>query len=111
MMKKVTILLLIFLCLFLNIIGLNPVFAVDTTFKEGIYTLADINVSPDNAYTIKNVSKTNRVRVLIYDENHKDIQTIKLEPDSIEKDAITIQPNYVIIVAGYGEVTITPKSP
>ena len=39
------------------------------------------------------------------------IQTIKLEPDSIKINTITIQPNYIFVVAGDGEVTITPKSP
>ena len=42
MMKKFTILLLIFLCLSFNIIGLKPAFAVDATFKEGIYTFSDL---------------------------------------------------------------------
>jgi len=111
MMKKFTILLLMLLCLFFNIIGLNPAFAVAATFKEGIYTHADIDASPGNAYIIKNVSKTNGVRVIIYDEDHKDMQTIKLQPDSTEVDVITIQPNYIIVVVGYGEVNITPKSP
>jgi len=110
MMKKITILLLIFLCLLFDIIGLKPAFAVATTFKEGMYTFADLDVSPGNAYTIKNVSLKDSVRILIYDEDHKDMQTIKLEPNSIEINAITIQPNYIIVVAGNGEVTIAPKS-
>ena len=109
MMKKFTILLLIFLCILFNIIGLIPAFAVAANFKEGIYTFADLDVSPSNAYTIKNVSPKDSVRILIFDEYNKYMQTIKLEPDSIEKDAITIQPNYIIVVAGNGEVTITPK--
>ena len=111
MMKKCTILFLIFLCLFFNVIGLKVAFAVDATFKEGIYTVANFDASPSNAYIIKNVSKTNGVRVIIYDEDHKDMQTIKLQPDSTEVDVITIQPNYIIVVVGYGEVNITPKSP
>ena len=110
MMKKFAVLFLIFLCLFFNTIGLKAAFAVATTLKEGIYNLSDIDVSPSNAYTIKNVSKTDSVRVLIFDEYQKDMQTVKLEPDSIENDAITIRPNYIIVVAGNGEVTITPKS-
>lgn len=107
-MKKVTILLLIFLCLLFNTIRLKPVFAVTTNFKEGIYNFTDFDVSSGNTYTIKNVSTKDRVRILIYDEDNKDIQSIKLEPDSMEVNSI-IQPNYIIVVVGNGEVTITPK--
>jgi hypothetical protein len=110
-MKKFIILFLIFLCLFFNIIGLNPTFAVAATFKEGIYTIADFNASPGKVYTIKNVSKTNSVRVFIYDEDYMEMQNMKLEPDSTEIDTIPIQANYILIIAGDGEVTITPKSP
>jgi hypothetical protein len=90
--------------------GLKPAFAVAATFKEGIYTSADLDVSPSNNYTIKNVSKTDSVRILIFDEYQKDMQTVKLEPDSIENDDIMIQPNDIIVIAGNGEVIITPKS-
>jgi len=111
MMKKFTILLLIFLCLTFNVIGLKPAFAVAATFKEGIYTLADFNGSPDTVYTIKNVSKTNGVRVFIYNEDYVNMQIMKLEPNSIKIDTIPLQANYTLIVVGYGEVTITPRSP
>lgn len=111
MMKKFTILLLIFLCLTFNVMGLKPAFAVAATFKEGIYTLADFNVSPNNVYTIKNVSKTTGVTVLIYNEDFVNIQIMKLEPDSITIDTIPMKANYTLIVVGYGEITITPKSP
>ena len=110
-MKKCTILFLIFLCLFFNVIGLKVAFAVDATFKEGIYTVANFDASPSNAYIIKNVSKTNSIRILIFDQYNNDIQTIKLEPVSIENDVITIRPNYIIVLVGNGEVMITPKSP
>ncbi len=110
-MKKFIALFSIFLCLSFNIIELKPTFAVATTFKEGIYTLADFNGSPDNAYTIKNVSKTNGVSVFIYNKDYANMQIIKLEPDSKKIDTIPMQTDYMLIVVGYGEITITPKSP
>jgi hypothetical protein len=39
------------------------------------------------------------------------MQFIKLEPDSIEKDTIPLQANYIVIVVGNGEITIAPKLP
>ena len=111
MMKKFTILLLIFLCLSFNIIGLKSAFAVAATFKEGIYTLTDFNISPNNVYTIKNISKANGVSVFIFNEDYVNMQIMKLEPNSIEIDTIPMQAKYILIVVGYGEVTITPRSP
>jgi hypothetical protein len=54
-MKKFTILFLIFLCLSFNIIGLTPAAAVPDTFKQGIYTSADLKVAPGNVYSITNI--------------------------------------------------------
>lgn len=109
-MKKVAILILIFLCLIFNVNGLKYACAVDSTFKEGIYTITDLNLSPDTVYTIKNVSKSKAVGVFIYDEDYVNMQFIKLGPDSIKKDTIPMQANYIFIVVGDGEITIIPKA-
>jgi len=108
-MKKLTILVVIFLCLLINSTGSNTVFAATTILKQGIYTLTDFETSPNNIYTIKNVSNTNSVSIFIYSENFVDMQSIKLEPNSNEINTIPMQPNYNFIVVGDGEITITPK--
>lgn len=109
-MKKCTVLFLFFLCLNFNIIGLKYAHAATITFKEGIYTLADLNASLDNVYNIKNVSNTNGVRVFIYDEDDEEVQIMKLKPDSIETETIPFQANYKLVVVGNGEITVTQKS-
>lgn len=110
-MKKFTILFLIFLCLFSNIIGLKPVFSVSTTFKQGIYNLSDFEIASGNIYTVSNISKTNSVRVMIFNKNYIPIQDVKLEPNSLNVDTIPMTSEYIFVVTGGGEVTITPKSP
>lgn len=111
MMKKFTTLFLIFLCLSFNIMGLKPAFAVSDTFKQGIYKLSDFNISSGNIYTVSNISKTNAVHVFIFDKNYIPIQNIKLQPYSLNIDTVPMAPDYIFVVTGEGEVTITPKSP
>ncbi|GEP66542.1 hypothetical protein CBE01nite_43100 [Clostridium beijerinckii] len=110
-MKKFTILFLIFLCLFFNIIGLKSTFAVSGTFKQGIYNLSDFNISSGNIYSVSNISKTDSVRVFIFDKDYIPIQDIKLDPGSLNVDTIPMTSEYIFVVTGGGEVTITPKSP
>lgn len=109
-MKKFTILFLIFLCLFSNIIGLKPAFSVFPTFKQGIYNLSDFKISAGNIYTVSNISKTNSVRVIIFNKNYIPIQDVKLEPNSLNIDTVPMTSEYILVVTGNGEVTITPKS-
>ena len=109
-MKKIIILLLIFLCLLINSIGSNSVFAATAILKQGIYTPADFGTSSNNIYTIKNISNTHGVSIFIYSENFVNMQSIKLEANSNEIDTIPIQPTYNLIVVGDGEITINPKS-
>ena len=110
-MKRFTILFLIFLCLSFNIIGLKPAFAVSATFKQGIYKLSDFNISPGNIYNVSNISKTNSVRVFIFDKDYIPIQDVKLNPYSLNIDTVPMTSEYILVVTGGGEVTITPKSP
>lgn len=108
-MKKIIISFLIFLGVFFNTIPLKTVFAVEASFKEGIYSLADFNISSDNIYAVNNISKTDRVFVLIFDKDYTPIQHIRLEPYSLNIDTIPMEPEYLLVVTGNGEVTITPK--
>lgn len=110
-MKKLTILFLIVLYLFFNTIGLKPAFSISPTFKQGIYNLSDFKISSGNIYTISNSSKTNSVRVMIFNKNYIPIQDVKLEPNSSNIDTIPMTSEYIFVVTGSGEVTITPKSP
>lgn len=110
-MKKFTILLLFFLCLSFNIIQSKHTFAVSNTFKEGIYTFADLNTLPNNSFIIKNVSNTDSVHVFIFNEDLSITQSLKLEPNSQEYNTVPMKPNYILVVTGKGEVTVVPKSP
>lgn len=105
-MKKLTTLLLILICLSFNIIRVTPAFAV-TSFKEGIYQLSDFNISQSNNYTIQNISSTDTVFMIIFDDNQHELQSIHLSPKSINYRLVPLQPNYRIVLVGNGEVVIS----
>jgi hypothetical protein len=103
-MKKFTI-FLISLCLSFNIFLSVPTFA-STSFKEGVYQLSNFNISPNNRYTIQNVSPSDNVYVLIFDKNQLQIQSIRLEPHSENYSLLPLDPEYRIVIVGKGEVLI-----
>ena len=104
-MKKYTVLFLILICFSFNILIATPAFAV-INFKEGVYQLSDFNISPNNKYTIKNISTKDSVYVLLFDENQRQIQALILSPKSENYNLLDLKPNYRIAVIGNGEVTI-----
>ncbi len=103
-MKKF-IISLILLFLSFNIFLSISAFAI-ANFKEGIYQLSNFNFSPNNRYTIQNISPTQSVYILLFDENQLQLQSIRLRPNSESYSLLPLQPNYRIIVVGNGEVII-----
>ena len=104
-MKKYTVLFLILICLSFNILVATPTFAV-INFKEGIYQLSDFNILSNNRYTIKNISTSNSVYVILFDDNQRQLQSMTLSPKSEKYTLLDLKPNYRIAIIGKGEVTI-----
>lgn len=109
MMKRFTVIFLIFLCLTFNVIRLISVFAVGNIFTQGIYKLSDFNLSNTGIFTIQNVSETEGVYLYILDENQVVMESIRLVPSIQKLDTVPIKPNYIILIIGKGEVYITPR--
>ena len=105
-MKKFTVLFLFFLCLSFNMISVTPV-AADTNFKEGVYKAADFKFSSDNLYYVENVSPSDNVYVLLFDENQLQIQSIRLVPKSLKYNLLPLKPDYRIVIVGNGNVFIS----
>ena len=109
-MKRLTVLFLIFLCLTFAVIGLKPAFAVaiTNTFTEGIYTLSNFNPSKSSIYSVSNISSTDNMSIIITDEDHNIVQAIRLKPNSEKHNTIPILPNYKIVLLGKGVVYFNP---
>jgi len=100
-MKKLSVLLLIFLCL-----SFNTSASAVNVFKEGVYKAADFNFTPNNRYTVKNISAKDNVYLLLFDENQLAIQSIRLYPNSEKYNLLPLKPEYRIAIVGNGDVFI-----
>ncbi|MVX64966.1 hypothetical protein GKZ28_14830 [Clostridium chromiireducens] len=104
-MKKNITVTLILVCLFFNSLALIPSFAT-TSFKEGVYQLSNLNITPKNRYTIQNVSPDNSAYIALFDDEQRQIQSIHLPPKSENYSLIPLEPSYRIVIIGKGEVII-----
>lgn len=109
-MRRFIKVFLIILCLSFNIVTSKSAFAVSNVFKQGIYTLADFNVSDTGIFTIQNVSTTEGMYLFIFDENQVTMSSLRLVPSIQKLDTIPIKSNYTILIVGKGEVYISTKS-
>ncbi|MEG2290724.1 MAG: hypothetical protein RSA29_14700 [Clostridium sp.] len=107
-MKKFTGLFLIFLFLTFIAIGLKPAFAATNNFKEGVYKLSDFIPSRNNVYVFSNISSTDKIQMIIVDENQTIHQSIILSPNSEKHITLPILPNYTVTFLGKGEMYFYP---
>jgi len=105
-MKKFTSVFLISLFLSFNMLIVTSV-AETKVLKEGFYKATDLNLSPNIIYAIQNISPNNAIFVLIFDGNQNLQQSIRLKPQAQEYKLIPMQPDYRLVIAGNGEVSIS----
>ncbi len=109
-MRKFTVLFLIFLCLSFNIMGVtSSAVASSNLLKQGVYTLSDFNISPDNLYDVTNVSSTEDAYIIIFDENYAIMQSLRLSPNIKSFNLVPLKPSYKIVILGKTEVYIAPR--
>lgn len=104
MKKFITCIIILFLSFNMFTI---PSMAQPKTFREGIYNMQDLNLSPAATYTIKNISPNEYVYVIIFDANEIVQQLIQLNPQSGEYTLLPFQLGYRMLIVGKGEVVIT----
>lgn len=107
-MKKTIV--LFFITLFLSFtVFIVPSQAQNIALKEGLYKVSELNISPEEIYTIQNDSFTDRIQVFVFDENQIIVQSIRLRPQASKYELQTLQPNYRIGIIGNGEAIISKK--
>ena len=105
-MKKFIMLFLISLFLSFNM-RIVPSVAEIKVLKEGFYKSNDLNFSFNKIYSIENISPSDSVFVLIFDEYENLQQSLRLKPQSQKYNLLPFQPNYKIIIDGNGEVSFS----
>jgi hypothetical protein len=79
--------------------------------KEGIYSVSDLNLSPDKIYSIQNVSTDKVAFVMLFNDHDEFLQYIKLLPKSAKQRLLPIKPEYRIIITGETEVFVSNTEP
>lgn len=102
-MKKLTIILSIFLLISLNF---NTVAETKKTFSEGIYTINDLNLLPNVSYKVENISG-GKAFIGILNEDLVLEQSIRFEPKSLQYVLNPMQFGYKIVILGTGNLTFT----
>ncbi|CUU50042.1 hypothetical protein [Clostridium beijerinckii] len=109
-MKKFIFLFLIFLCLLSDFFEIITFAQLPTNvLKEGVYTVADLQVSPDNLYNITNVSSKEDAYIIIFDERYVIMQSLRLSPNIKSFNLVPLQPNNKLVVLGKTEIYIAPR--
>lgn len=102
---------LIIICFIISFFSFNmlaiPSTAQPKVFKEGIYTMQELNIFPNVTYTIKNTSPNEYTYVIVFDTNQVIQQLLQLNPQSEEYTLSPIQFGYKMLIAGKGEVAIS----
>lgn len=86
-------------------ISLMPL-AIGNIFKEGFYKPSDLNLTEKDYYNIQNISSTDNVYVLVFDQSHSLYQSIRMDPNS-PKYVLTLPTDSRIAIVGKGDVFIS----
>jgi len=84
-----------------------PSFAQPKSLKQGIYKIKDIDLSTNAPHYIQNNSPNEYAYIIISDTNQLNYQAIQLEPSSDRYTFQPLDPEYMLIIVGKGEVTIS----
>jgi len=98
--------ILVFLILMFLLFNLSASTFAANVFKEGVYKASDFNFSYGNVYNVQNVSPTESVYLLLFDENQLQVQSIRLIPKSGSYNLLPMNPDYRIAIIGNGDVFI-----
>jgi len=98
-MKKFALIFSFFLFLSFNI-NIITSFAQPTTtpsFSEGFYTINDLKLAPNSIYKVQNISP-NKVFMIVFDDDQRIQQSIRLEPNSPKYYLKPFQYYYKIVI-------------
>lgn len=104
--EKVYFCVFVFFCLSFTI-NIVPSMATSQVVKQGIYSIDQLNLSPNTKYTVQNNSFNDRVYIIVFDSKPNIIQAIRLRPQSKKYNLKPFENGYTILVIGNGEIDIS----
>ena len=105
-MKKFIFAFLFFFCLSFTI-NIVPSMAASQIVKQGIYSIDQLNISPDTKHTVQNNSFNDRMYIIVFDSKPNIIQAVRLRPQSKKYSLKPFEKGYAILVIGDDEIEIS----
>lgn len=81
--------------------------AISQVVKQGIYSIDQLNLSPNTKYTVQNNSFNDRMYIIVFDSKPNIIQAVRLRPQSKKYSLKSFENGYTILVIGDGEIEIS----
>lgn len=105
-MKKFIYIFFIFLFLSFTINTVATV-AAPESFSEGFYYAKDLNIMENVKYCVENISPSYDGYIIIFDDQQRTQQAVRLEHNSQKHILLPIKYNYKVVIIGQGEITFS----
>jgi hypothetical protein len=99
-MKKLIVVLSVFLFLSFNLNIIAAPTVQSKTFSQGFYNMKDLNLSENISYSIQNLDPHNSGLLIILDGNQVTQQFIRLMPQSPQYSLIPLRNDFKYIIYG-----------
>ncbi|WP_315072176.1 hypothetical protein [uncultured Clostridium sp.] len=105
-MKKYISVFFIFLFLSISISTVETI-AASGPFSQGFYSLKDLNLMENTNYSAQNVSHNYNAYLIIFDDQERIQESVRLEPQSLKHTLLPLKSNYNILIVGKGELAFS----
>lgn len=107
-MKKFTFILFIFSFIFFTF-NTSPNFSApySSIISEGFYSLPNLNLLENIEYFVQNTSPNYESFIIIFDNQGRIKQSVRLAPNSPKYTLLPLKNNYKIIVIGNGNLVFS----
>lgn len=105
-MKKYIFVFFIFLFLSISTSTVETI-AASGPFPQGFYSLKDLNLMENTNYSAQNVSHNYNAYLIIFDDQERIQESVRLEPQSLKYTLLPLKSNYNILIVGKGELTFS----
>ncbi|EKQ54878.1 MULTISPECIES: hypothetical protein [Clostridium] len=86
------------------IINTSNAVAQQKQYSQGIYSVRDLNLSPNMSPKVENISQNATATIIIFDSNQLMHQAFRLKPQSQKYNLLPIDYDYTFVIIGSGKL-------
>lgn len=105
-MKKYITVFFIFLFLSFTM-SIATTMADTKPFSQGFYTLKDLDLMENTNYAVRNTSTNYNAYLIIFDDQERIQESVRLEPQSLKHILLPLKSNYNILIVGKGDIVFS----